>query len=247
MLKYDTIFWDLDGTLLDFKRMERYALAECLKSFGIAMTEEMLALYSGINDGYWKRLERGEVEIKELLPGRFRDFFRRIGIDGMDPDEMQKRYERELGENTCYMEDSYEVVSKLREMGVRQYIVTNGTLATQEAKMKKSGFDKLVDQVFISEAVGAQKPEKAFFDKVFSALADFRKERALLVGDSLTSDMRGANNAGVDACLYNPEGKAMRPGQGDPVRVDYEIGKLREVFEILEDRRGLWQDRRDKN
>lgn len=234
MLKYDTILWDLDGTLLDFKMSERYALGVCLKARGVEMTEEMLALYSGINERYWERLERGEVEKKELLPGRFREFFRQMGIAGIDPDEMQRQYEKELGAKTYYVDDSYEVVASIKEMGVKQYIVTNGILVTQQIKMRNSGFDKLIDGIFISDAIGYEKPRKEFFDIAFAELADFRKERALLVGDSLTSDMRGANNAGVDACWYNPKGKPLSVQSGAPIHVQYEIGNLREIFEILE-------------
>lgn len=233
MLKYDTVLWDLDGTLLDFKLSERYALGECLKFHGVAMTEEMLALYSGINECYWERLERGEVEKKELLPGRFREFFRQAGISGIDPDEMQKQYEKELGAKTFYVEDSYEVVTQIKGMGIKQHIVTNGILATQQVKMKRSRLDELVDKVFISDEIGYEKPRREFFDSVFRELADVRKERTLLVGDSLTSDIRGANNAGVDACFYNPKKKTLSVEKGTPVHVAYEIGKLREVLEIL--------------
>lgn len=234
MRKYDTILWDLDGTLLDFKMSERYALGVCLKMFGITMTEEMLSLYSGINESYWERLERGEVEKKELLPGRFREFFRQMGIEGIDPNEMQKQYERELGTKTYYVDDSYEIVKKLKEMGVKQHIVTNGILITQQIKMKNSGFDRLVDKVFISDVIGWEKPRREFFEKAFAELSDFNKERALLVGDSLTSDMRGANNIGVDACWYNPGGKAL-PKPQEALRIEYVIGNLRDIFKILEE------------
>ena len=244
MLKYDTILWDLDGTLLDFKLSERYALEACLKSQGLVMTEEMLALYSGINECYWERLERGEVEKQELLPGRFREFFRRTGLEGIDPEEMQKQFEKKLGERTYYVENSYEVAGRLKEMGFRQHIVTNGIFATQLVKMKRSGFDKLMDRVFISDEIGYEKPKKEFFDSVFAELADFRREKTLLIGDSLTSDMRGANNAGVDACFYNPKGKPLSVEGGEPVHVEYEIRRLEEIFGILEE---PWQNRKDKN
>lgn len=233
MLRYDTILWDLDGTLLDFKMSERYALGVCLKSWGVDMTEEMLSLYSGINEAYWERLERGEVEKQELLSGRFREFFRQAGLVGIDPEAMRRAYERELGTKTYYVDDSCEIVAKLKEMGLKQYIVTNGVLTTQQIKMKNSGFDRLIDSVFISDEIGYEKPRKEFFEIAFGKLPGFRRERALLVGDSLTSDMRGANNVGVDACFYNPAGKPLSKQGESPVHVEYEIKNLREVFRIL--------------
>lgn len=238
MRKYDTVLWDLDGTLLDFELSSRYALALCLKERGVTMTEEMFALYSRINDGFWERLERGEIEKEELRPGRFLAFFRQIGLDHMDPRPMQEQYEREVGTKTYYRDDSFEIVAKLKEMGIKQHIVTNGVLVTQRIKMKNSGLDKLIDKVFISDVIGFEKPGREFFETAFRELPDFRRERALLVGDSLTSDMRGANNAGVDACWYNPGGKPLCAGDGQPVHAEYEIRNLSEVFGIL----GICQD-----
>ncbi len=227
-MKYDTILWDLDGTLLDFKLSERYALGVCLKTHGIDMTEEMLSLYSGINERYWERLERGEVTKKELLTGRFESFFRQMGFGFIDPVEMQRQYERELGTMTYYRDNSYDVVKRLKEMGLRQYLVTNGVITTQRIKMKNSGFDKLIDKVFISDEIGYEKPQAEFFEKAFAQLPDFRRDKALLVGDSLTSDIKGANNAGVDACWYNPEGKPLAG-----VHIEYMIQKTGEIFDIL--------------
>ncbi len=234
MSKYDTILWDLDGTLLDFKLSERYALGVCLKEYGIDMTEEMLSLYSGINERYWERLERGEITKKELLTGRFRDFFQKMGWNHMEPKTVQKRYERELGTMTYYRDHSYEVVERLKELGYRQYLVTNGVVVTQYIKMERSGFDKLIDKMFISDELGYEKPSLAFFEKSFAQLSGFEREKALLVGDSLTSDIKGANNAGVDACWYNPEGK-QRPDKGDAgaVHIEYEIRHLGEILGIL--------------
>ncbi len=231
MLKYDTILWDLDGTLLNFKMAERHGLRNALENYGITMTEEMLSLYSGINEMFWEKLERGEVDKTEMLAERFRVFFRQMGLDGIDPEEMLKHYEWEMGSRVYYEGDSPAVVSKLREMGIKQYVVTNGTMATQPRKMESSGFDRYMDKVFISDEIGYDKPGKEFFDVVFRELVDVKKEKTLLIGDSLTSDILGANRAGIDACWYNPKGKALPKGMA--VHVEYEIKDLQEVFGIL--------------
>ena len=153
----------------------------------------------------------------------------------IDPEEMQRRYERELGTKTWYVDDSYEIVKKLKSMGLKQYIVTNGIIVTQQIKMKNSGFDQLIDKVFISDVIGYEKPRKEFFDIAFEELEGFEKGKALLIGDSLTSDMRGANNAGVDACWYNPGRKPLperRCGE-EPVHIEYEIRNLKDVFGVI--------------
>ena len=229
MRKYDVILWDLDGTLLDFKLSERYALGVCLKDYDVELTEELLKLYSGINENYWKRLELGEVTKQELLPGRFRDFFAEVGIQHIDPVAIQQKYQRELGTMTYYMDGSDTLLTELKEKGFRQYMVTNGVVTTQEIKMKNSGFDKIVDGIFISDEIGFEKPRIEFFEAAFSQIPDFKIDRAILIGDSLTSDIRGANNAGVDACWYNPAGKANDAG----CDIKYEIKNLQELYEIL--------------
>ncbi|MGN0412290.1 MAG: YjjG family noncanonical pyrimidine nucleotidase [Lachnospiraceae bacterium] len=229
MRRFDTLLWDLDGTLLDFKQSERYALGVCLAQYGVTMTEEMLARYSAINEGYWKRLELGEITKQELLPGRFRDFFAAENITHIDPVSIQERYQRELGTKTFYIDDSLELLIHLKELGYRQYMVTNGVVITQNIKMKNSGFDRIVDGVFISDELGFEKPRAEFFEKAFERIPDFHRENAILIGDSLTSDMRGANNAGVCACWYNPDGKENDKG----VTLDYEIDNLQQLYTIL--------------
>ena len=108
-------------------------------------------------------------------------------------------------------------------------MVTNGVVITQNIKMKNSGFDRIVDGVFISDELGFEKPRAEFFEKAFERISDFQREKAILIGDSLTSDMRGANNAGVCACWYNPDGKENDKG----VTLDYEIENLQQLYTVL--------------
>ena len=129
-----------------------------------------------------------------------------------------------------YMDGAKELVINLRAKGYRQYIVTNGVNSTQANKMRLSGLDQIMDGVFVSELMGYPKPMKEYFDACFAALTDVKKNECILVGDSLTSDMRGANNAGITACWFNPERRA----KDVDVRIDYEICRLEEVLQILE-------------
>ncbi len=227
-MKYDILLWDIDDTLLDFPYSEQYAIRHCFSQMGYPVTDFWVKRYGEINLSYWKRLEKGEVSKGELLRGRFADLFGEMGLQGGDPDGFQKLYERALGSVFKFRDEADRLCTKLKKY-CRQYLVTNGVEVTQKSKWEISGLNRIMDGIFISEPVGFVKPRKEFFDVCFSRIPDFSKERALLIGDSLSSDIKGANNAGIVSCWYNPEGKAPE----DEARPDYEIRNLWEVEQII--------------
>lgn len=230
MRKYTTVFWDLDQTLLDLDRSMEYALQAVFAQYGLKINEEMTARYSVINRSYWLRLESGELSKEQVTVGRFRTFFEELGITHVSPEELNVDYQRELGSVFFFMEGAKELVALLKERGYRQYVVTNGVNATQANKMRLSGLDRIMDGVFVSELMGYPKPRKEFFDGCFAALSDVDRNKCILVGDSLTSDMRGAENAGIASCWFNPE----KQEKDVDVRTDYEIRRLEELISILE-------------
>lgn len=226
---FDVILWDVDGTLLDFPAAERQSLLDAFAHFDLGpCPEDRVARYSKLNASYWKRLERGEITKNELLPGRFREFFQQEGIHFDRYWDFNDFYQLRLGENATPQDDSWALVASLRGR-VKQYAVTNGTKVAQDIKLDRSGLAELLDGIFISEVVGAEKPDPAFFAPVFQAMGPVDKGRVLMVGDSLTSDMQGANNVGIPCCWYDPKDKPLP----DHLRIDFHISHLRQVVEIL--------------
>lgn len=228
------ILWDIDGTLLNFKIAEKCAIQACFDKFGLGVCdEEMLKRYSWINAGYWKRLEAGEITKEQVLTGRFEEFFRKEGFPFDKVREFNDEYQIRLGDTVYFNDNGYELTKQLKGQ-VKQYIVTNGTRVAQERKLKKSGLDLLMDGVFISDVIGIEKPNPGFFDAVWDQIGHYEKDEALIVGDSLTSDMQGGNNAGILCCWYNPERQENTLG----LRIDYEIRNLREIPGILNEHNG---------
>jgi 2-haloacid dehalogenase len=224
-----TILWDVDGTLLSFHEAERVAIKTCFQRFGLgACTDEMVARYSAINATYWERLELGQLTKPQVLTGRFQEFFQREGIDFDQVEAFNSEYQVRLGDTVCYNDNSYALMKRLQGR-VRQYAVTNGTLVAQERKLERSGLGALFDDVFISDQVGFEKPTVGFFDYVFAHIPPVERHQVLIVGDSLTSDIRGGNNAGILCCWYNPQGLENTRG----VHVDFDIRDLREVEALL--------------
>lgn len=239
MRRFDTILWDVDNTLLDFDMSEREAITKSFERFGLSLTEEIRTKYSAINRSMWEKLERKEITKPEVLTGRFRILFEELGLqkDADFVDALQKDYQDRLANVFFYRDDSDKLMRKLREEGYKQYFVTNGVASTQHTKLSLSGLDLLADDMFISEEIGVEKPDAEFFEKSFARIKelqpDFDKSRAILVGDSLSSDMQGAFAAGVCACWYNPKRKEKQ----DALRLpDYEITNLWEIDKILENR-----------
>lgn len=228
MIKY--LLWDIDATLLNFKKAEYFAMREGFREFNIAIDESEIKNYNLINDKYWKRLEKGEITRETVLHGRFREFFDGLNIGYNDKliYDFNKFYQVELGNNIFFNDNAKETLKAL-EKSYKQYAITNGSIVAQKGKLKKSGLDKIFDGVFISEEMGIDKPNKEFFDIVFENIGSTDTREYLLVGDSLTSDILGANNAGIKNIWYNPEKKE----KNLDVIVNFTIYDLREVVEIL--------------
>lgn len=130
MERFDTILWDVDQTLLDFKRSEDYAVRYCFRLFGLEADDRIVKRYSEISEGYWKRIETGEIRKKEALAGRFQTLFREIGVKDVDAEEFQEVYAEALGSVYYFQDNSYELVKSLKGV-CRQYLVTNGVNRTQ--------------------------------------------------------------------------------------------------------------------
>lgn len=249
-MRFKYILWDIDGTLLDFIAAEKVAIRACFEKFEMGeCTDEMIARYSKINRKYWEALERGEITKQEVLVGRYREFFETEGLDVSKAEPFNDEYQIRLGDTCVFRDGGYEIVSKLKGRVV-QYAVTNGTSRAQERKLINSGLDKLLDGVYISDKIGFEKPTSQFFVPVFEAISKLEKEtnkeinneinkginkginkdEVLIIGDSLTSDIRGGNNVGIKTCWYNPKGEDNNQG----AHVDYEITNLNEIYDIIE-------------
>ena len=143
-------------------------------------------------------------------------------------EDFNDSYQIALGDTICFRDNGYELVKKLKD-SYRQFVVTNGTYVAQERKLRKSGIGELVEEAFISDLIGYEKPAMEFFDHVFEKIGEYKKEEILIIGDSLTSDMQGGNNAGIVCCWYNPNHLENTKN----VRIDYEIDDLWQLEEIL--------------
>lgn len=221
------VLFDLDDTLFDFHKAEKIALTKTLVHFGIDPTEETLALYSTINAAHWKRLELGEISREEVKVGRYRELFKTIGVE-CDPVKATAYYESMLAIGHYFMPGAPELLEELYGK-YRLYIVSNGTAKVQEGRIGSSGIAKYMDGIFISQVLGANKPDKQFFDICFAEIPDFSLSETVIIGDSLSSDIKGGINAGIITVWFNPKGIE----NDNDIKPDYTIKELSEVPGLL--------------
>ena len=218
--------------MLDFLASEAYAIRTLFKKYNIGeCSDEMLKLYSQINSKYWQMLERNELTKAEILVGRFREFFEKIGVDVTIAEKFNLDYQLTLGDHIEFIDKAEDML--LWQKGKYTLVaVTNGTKIAQEKKLRLSGLDNVFDAIFISENVGAEKPNKEYFDYVFEKLGITDKSEVLIIGDSLTSDMKGGFVAGIDTCWFNPYHQENTLG----ISSTYEIDNLKKINNIIKKR-----------
>ena len=225
MLK--TIFLDLDDTLLDFTGGEARALSRALREWDVEPTRAVLDRYHLINAAQWELLEEGILTRDQVLVRRFEILFGELGVDA-PPRETCERYEGYLAEEHDFIPGAPEL---LRELAPRYdlYLASNGAAAVQHRRLRDAGIEAYFKAVFISEELGADKPNRDFFNACFVRIPDFSQETALMVGDSLTSDIRGGINAGIRTCWLRHPGRSARPD----IMPDYEITTLDQLPDLL--------------
>ena len=228
MRTYRDILLDVDGTLLDFGAAEQVGIAAVLARYGFEADEERIRLYHRINGAAWAAFERGEVTKERLVEERFETFFQELGknVNGREAEDLYRSY---LDQSAVLIDGAEDICRYLKERGYGLYVVTNGTSTTQYKRLALSGLDAYMDGIFVSEDAGSQKPQKEYFDYCFARIPQADPSEVLLVGDSLTSDIKGGINAGVSTCWYNPAGLPER----EDIRPDRQIRRLEELKELL--------------
>lgn len=225
---YEFLFIDLDDTILDFHKAEHIALGKTFAAMGLAPTEAVLARYSQINRSCWERLERGEMTRSEVLVGRFAMLFAEVGMS-VEPAECAAAYEHNLSIGHYFLPGAEAALESLAPR-YRLFLASNGTARVQAGRLDSANIRRFFEAIFISQEIGANKPAKAYFDRCFARIPGFSPERAMIVGDSLSSDVLGGQNAGIATCWVNPSHGPRKPG----IRVDYEIAALAELPGLLE-------------
>lgn len=223
-----TIFFDADGTLLDFRKAELEALKRLMVHMKIqGSPEDFINSYHRINDKIWLELEEGIITAEELKSERFRRVAREMNWEG-DPAELSAFYLRALGEGHFTIEGAGELLESLKGK-FRLVMITNGLTLVQEARFGSLGYDSIFDEILISEKEGVAKPDVEIFRRAAERLGIELDDKVLMVGDSLTSDIAGGIAAGIRTCWFNPEGWENQ----SPHKASFETGSLDELSKIL--------------
>lgn len=223
------ILFDLDDTLFDFHADERTALEKTFASLQLPLDDAVCARYSELNLAQWKALERGEITRAQVKLRRFELLFAELGYGADLAGKAAQIYHERLAENFHYMEGAEQLLEEL-DGKYRLFLISNGTLSVQEGRLEKSGIGRFFADIFISEVLGAEKPSRRFFDLAFAKIADFDPTQAVIIGDSLTSDIQGGINAGVRTVWFNPKGQPAVP----QIQADHELRKLKDLPELLQ-------------
>lgn len=228
MTPYSILLFDADNTLFNFDAGNRRAFSEVCRICHLPDTDGLFHAYEAVNAEMWSAFDRGECTKDFLVVERFRLYLERAGLQA-DPVQCNKIHLSTLATNTVLLPHALEVCRTLAQTH-SLYIVTNAVAAVQKARLAASDLQPYITDAFISEDAGASKPSVAYFDYVFSRIPGITRENCLLIGDSPSSDLQGANNYGIPCCWYNPRGLA-RP---DGMRIDYEIRDLPELLPIVD-------------
>ena len=218
--KYTTLFLDADGTILDFEKANRFAFSHMMQDLGLENTEENFDLFCQINKYYWAEIELGMTDRNNLPEKIFGDFFSSLHRGDIDSNTANQRCLFYLSQAGFLLPGALHFVREVSRT-VSVIVVTNGHDAVQKSRLQRSGLMPYLSCIYTSEQVGFAKPQADFFEYIFSEREDLKKEDVILLGDSITSDVNGAKNAGIAACLLDLRAACNHDGCDVPVVTSY--------------------------
>lgn len=230
MNKYKHIIFDLDDTLLDFQDTEEQALKEIITLYNLPYNKQTIACYKGINDGLWSQLEEGLISREKVLKTRFSLFLKEFQIDESGS-KVEAMYREHLNQGHSTITHATELLDTLSGQGYKLYIGTNGVGNTQRKRLADSKLQGYFEDIFISEEIGHEKPNALFFQYILDTLNASHKEEFLMIGDRLSSDIKGALNIGMDCVWFD-----RKKSQPDPFapQSTYTVSNLMEIAALLE-------------
>ena len=228
-MKYKWLLFDLDNTLLDFNQSEDYALSSVFRDLEIPYSEEIRSLYHQINSACWKAFEDGEMDKGELRSRRFELFLSEIGKDA-SAELIGARYLSYLSDTDFILPGALELLNTVR-VDFHLAIITNGLKEVQRPRLRKAEVIDFFNTIVVSDEIGHSKPNPSFFDYTFEQMGHPPKEEALIIGDSLNSDIRGGNQFGVDTCWFNP-GEKENDSENEPTYVISDLSEIKQIAGI---------------
>lgn len=222
-----TVLFDLDETIYNFKMAERIAVSKTLRELGVEPTDYVVSQYSKYNQSQWKRLELGEITRQQVKENRYQLLFDELGVD-ISPKLATTIYEKNLAQGHYFIDGAEEMLKSIYK-DYDLYLVSNGSKNVQDGRLASSGIAKYFKGIFISEVVGFDKPNIEFFNICFNSIPNLEKEKTVIIGDSLSSDIKGGNNAGIKTMWFNPNNSDNTTN----LRIDLEIHSLSEIKNAL--------------
>lgn len=204
-MRYKYVLLDFDGTILDYKKLERHALKKTFNELSLPINEEIIETYFNLNIKYWHLYEAGEISSEELKIGRALELFNLFDISGIEPSSFNALFMKNASSFAPMYEGTEASLNKLSQVS-RLFLVTNGFSYTQKGKIKASGIGHLFENVFIAEEIGAKKPDHKYFEIVYDAIGRPDRREIIIVGDSLMADIKGGNDFDIDTCWFNQSG-----------------------------------------
>ena len=227
-MKMKALLIDIDGTLLDYRQSEALGISAIMEHYGVTPTPELAAHYHDVNQSFWEKYEKGEITRAQINEGRYPAFFGELGVE-VDPEVCEEIYQNFVNNRLVPVEGAEDMLRYLSGKYLL-YAASNGYSDKQRERLRKAGMISYFTDIFISQETGSQKPQKEFFDYCFARMpAGLKRDEVMIIGDGLTSDMRGGNNAGIHTCWLNAFGEVNHAG----VSIDVEIHSLAEIRNFL--------------